>query len=224
MSSPRGSHLDLISTLSGPVSLTSGFSPQVPSPQAWTFPCPARSYSCPCPCSSAPCPGAPSAPPAEQRSRRKVFILYLKANSARILGEVEGALERVPERVFLYMKKEGKKLRTNLGNALSLGKLAVLALACMDVMMGLVQPVGLNEQNSCECVLIITQPSGQSCQNSRGELKLLKQQPLNSWAGEEEKVYHHSFSCCHRDYQTMWERTKDSCPFGLSGGKEAGGQ
>lgn len=117
-----------------------------------------------------------------------------------------------------------------MGKTLSLGKLAVLALAWMDVMMVLVELVDLNEQNSYECILIITQPQGQSCQNSRGELKLLKQQLLNSWAREEKKVCHHSCSCCHRDYQTLWERTKNPCPFGYSGGmlragrKEAGGQ
>lgn len=60
---------------------------------------------------------------------------------------------------FKYMgKKEGKKLRTNLGKTLSLGKLAVLALAQTDVMMVLVELVGLNQQNSCECILIMTQP------------------------------------------------------------------
>lgn len=69
-------------------------------------------------------------------------------------------LGRVPEGFFLniWKKKEGKKLRTNLGKTLSLGKLAVLALARMDVMMVLEELVGLNEQNSCECFLIITQP------------------------------------------------------------------
>lgn len=78
MSSPRGSHLDLISTLSGPKFLTLGFSPRTPSPQAWTFPCPPWSSSCPSPCNCAPCPGASSAPPAapvlapaEQRSREE---------------------------------------------------------------------------------------------------------------------------------------------------------
>lgn len=45
-----------------------------------------------------------------------------------------------------------------MGKTLSLGKLAVLALVWMDVVMVLVELVGLNQQNSCECVLIITQP------------------------------------------------------------------
>lgn len=39
-----------------------------------------------------------------------------------------------------------------------MGKLAVLVLAWVDVMRVLVEPVSLNEQNSCECILIITQP------------------------------------------------------------------
>lgn len=45
-----------------------------------------------------------------------------------------------------------------MGKTLSMGKLAVLALAWVDVMRVLVEPVGLNEQNPCECILIITQP------------------------------------------------------------------